>query len=129
MATGGQEEQWPERIIIGTKKAFENGYAFKSEKKEIAGETIYVCSKGSEWARANEVLVLRCENETWTAFDSEVSADGTTLQCRQRVFRCLDADITEPGWHSWQINDLASSDAAGDDTDWRGALSAETRLA
>ena len=94
------QPQMPERLTIGTKKAFENNYPFAYEKKEIGSETIYVCTKGSEWARTNEVLVLRCEAGIWTAFDSAVSADGLTLQCRQPVFRCLATDITQPGWHT-----------------------------
>ena len=88
----------PEHLIIGTQKAFEKNYAFPYEKKQIGSETIYVCNKGSDWARSNEVLVLRCENGTWTAFDSALNADGLTLQCRQPVFRCPATDITQPGW-------------------------------
>ena len=52
---GGQ--QMPERLIIGTQEAFERNYAFPYEKKQIGSETIYVCNKGSAWARAEEVLV------------------------------------------------------------------------
>ena len=87
-ADGGEQvpgggQQMPERLTIGTKKAFEKNYPFPYEKKQIGSETIYVCTKGSEWARTNEVLVLRCETGTWTAFDSAVSANGLTLRCRQ----------------------------------------------
>ena len=120
--------QMPERLTIGTKKAFEKNYPFPYEKKQIGSETIYVCTKGSEWARTNEVLVLRCETGTWTAFDSAVSADGLTLQCRQPVFRCLATDITQPGWHSWQTNHAASPNGVGLATDWQGDLWAETRV-
>ena len=67
---GGQQEvaevKWPERFTIGTKKAFEKNYPFPYVKKQIGSETIYVCTKGSEWARRNEVLVLRCQSGTWT---------------------------------------------------------------
>ena len=130
---GGQQEQggspaMPERLTIGTKKAFQKNYAFPYEKKQIGSETIYVCTKGSEWARTNEVLVLRCEGGTWTAFDSAVSADGLTLQCRQPVFRCLATDITQPGWHNWQTNYAADPNNAGLAVDWQGALWAETRV-
>ena len=118
----------PERLTIGTRKAFENNYAFPYEKKQIGSETIYVCTKGSEWARSNEVLVLRCEMGTWTAFDSAISADGSTLQCRQAVFRCLATDITQPGWHDWQTNYAASRQNAGHDVDWHGGLCAETQV-
>ena len=76
---GGQ--QMPEHLTIGTKKAFEKNYPFPYEKTQIGSETIYVCTKGSQWARTSEVLVLRCVTGTWTAFDSAVSADGLTLQC------------------------------------------------
>ena len=119
----------PERLIIGTKNAFEKNYPFEYEKKEIGSETIYVCTKGSEWARTNEVLVLRCETGTWTAFDSDVSADGLTLHCRQPVFRCPVTDITQPGWYAWQTNYAASrNDADFFSVDWQGALWAETRV-
>ena len=50
----------PEHLTIGTTKAFARNYAYPYEKKQIGPETIYVCTKGSEWARTNEVLVLRC---------------------------------------------------------------------
>ena len=50
---GGQ--QMPERLTIGTKKAFEKNYAFPYEKKHIGSETIYVCTKGSDRARSNEL--------------------------------------------------------------------------
>ena len=125
-ADGGAQK--PEHLTIGTQKAFENNYPFPYEKKQIGSETIYVCTKGSEWARGNEVLVLRCEGETWTAFDSAVSADGLTLQCRQPVFRCLATDITQPGWHNWQTNYAADPNNAGLAVDWQGALWAETRV-
>ena len=128
----------PEHLTIGTKKAFERNYAFPYQKEKIGSETIYVCSKGSEWARANEVLVLRCTTSqdgspgTWTAFDSAIiangNANGKLLQCRQPVFRCIGQDITQPGWHKWEINYAANANDAGFSVDWQGALSAETRV-
>ena len=118
----------PERLTIGTKKAFENNYPFPYEKTQFGSETICVCTKGSQWARASAVLVLRCVNGTWTAFDSAVSADGSTLQCRQPVFRCLATDITQPGWHTWETNYAASPNDAGLVVDWQGELWAETRV-
>ena len=118
----------PERLAIGTQKAFENNYPFPYEKKQIGSETIYVCTKGSEWARGNEVLVLRCESGTWTAFDSAVSANGLTLQRRQAVFCCLETDITQPGWYQWHMNVAAGVNEAGLSVDWQGPLWAETRV-
>ena len=59
----------PEHIIIGTSKAHENNRADPYEKRQVDGETIYVCTKGSEWARTNERLVLRCEQNWWSYLD------------------------------------------------------------
>ena len=129
---GGQ--QMPERLTIGTKKAFEKNYAFQYEKIKIGAETVYVCMKGSNWARAGEVLVLRRETKEdgspgpWTAFDSAVGANGSTLYCRQPVFRCLATDITQPGVHSWETNHAANSTDASFEVDWQGTLGAETRV-
>ena len=123
-----QGEEMPEHFTIGTTKAFEENYAYHYEKRQIGLEIIYVCTKGSKWSRKNELLVLRYEAGTWTAYDSDVSANGRTLHCRQPVFQCLDTDITKPGWHQWQTNDAASRNADGLTVDWRGALRAETRV-
>ena len=123
---GGQ--QMPERLTIGTKKAFEKNYPFPYEKRQIGSETIYVCTKGSEWARTNEVLVLRCVTGIWIAYDSSVSPDGLPHQCRQPVFRSFATDITQPGWYKWQTNHAASPTNAGFAEDWHGDLCAETRV-
>ena len=119
-ADGGKD--MPEHLTIGTQKAFEKNYAFPYEKKQIASETVYVCTKRFY------VLVLRCEKDIWTAYDSAVSADGSTLQCRQPVFRCLDTDMTQAGWHEWQINYAAKANDDGLAPNWQGALRAETRV-
>ena len=126
---GGQLAlQMPDKITIGTQRAFENNYAFPYTKQTIDSETVYVCTKGSQWARPSEVLVLRCEHGTWTAYDSALIAGGTTLQCRQPVFRCKGVDITQPGVHTWEINYAANPSGEGHPTEWQGGLQAETRL-
>ena len=119
---------------IGTKRAFENNYAYKYEKKIIDGETLFVCEKGSEWARPNEVLVLRHLEEddgtyAWTACDSDIIGGGTTLNCPQPVFRCFEKekDVTQPGWYKWQTNHAASAHDTALEANWQGTLSAETR--
>ena len=130
----GKSQRMPEHLTIGTQKAFDNNYAFPYQKTHIGSETIYVCTKGSQWARTSEVLVLRYltnqdgSSGTWTAFDSAVSANGSTLQCRQPVFRCLATDITQPGWYKWETNYAANPNDAGLSVDWQGALWAETRV-
>ena len=130
---GGQ--QMPEQFTIGTKKAFENNQPYTYKRAQIGSETIYVCTQGSDGARKDEGLVLRCETNhdgssgTWTAFDSSVNKNGTRLQCRQPVFRCLATDITQPGWHEWQTNWAANvTDPGSSSEEWQGGLWAETRV-
>ena len=75
----------PERFTIGTKKAFAENRAYPYEKKEIAGEIVYFCNKGSQWSRPNEFLVLRRDDGNWTAFDSAFFAGGHTLEYQSFV--------------------------------------------
>ena len=116
----------PSQFAIGTSKAFRNNYAFKYTRCEIDDEIVYICSKGSAWAREDEVLVLRCENGTWTAWDSSVDMATAALRCRQPVFRC-GGDITDQGWHVWAMNHAAAKDGEGTAVHWTGELWAETR--
>ena len=125
--------QMPDTFRIGTKKAIENNYSFLYTKKQVGSEILYICDKGSQWARANEQLVLRyvprakaSSGGIWTAYDSDVNQNGTTLQFRQAVFRCIDDDITQPGWHVWEINYAANKNGDGLYCAWEGQLWAET---
>ena len=86
-------------------------------------ETVYVCNKGSDSARDNEVLVLRRESDAWIAYDSSVT--DNELTCRQEVFRSRDADITKEGEHTWQMN---KSRITGDEPIWFGALNCRTKV-
>ena len=134
--TSGQQLalQMPDTFQIGTQTAFQNNSALLYTKKQAGSEILYICGNGSKWARANEQLVLRYvegpegTKMTWTAYDSDVNQDGTTLQCRQAVFRCLGADITQPGWHEWETNWAADSNGDGLNTEWQGQLWAETKV-
>ena len=112
------------QFSIGTGKAFKNGYAYHYTKEEIDGEVVYVCSKGSQWCKPGEFLVLRKKGARWIAWDSLPSYN--TLLARQPVFRS-DEDITAEGWHTWQTNYSASSDDGQASVEWKGDLSAETR--
>ena len=95
---------------ILTRKAFENGYHYEYTRMlPIAAERVYVCSKGSDYSREGEFLVLRQEDGHWTASDSSRANDGA-LVSHQPVFRS-DEDITTPGWHTWQTNYNASAGA------------------
>ena len=125
-AEGGMDR--PDHLTIRFTKEFEENYALTYKKKLIASEIVYVCSEGSAWARRDEFLVLRCEQNIWTAYDSAVNVLGSTLQCRQPVYRCLDTDMTRAGWHEWQTNRAADATDDGFAPNWQGALQAETRL-
>ena len=116
----------PANIVSGTANAFRGNNAYKYQKRQIGNETIYVCEKGNEWAREGEFLVLRCYGGIWIAFDTAVSADRLRLLCRQPVFRCSE-NITQPGWHDWEPNGVASpGDFGVPAPDWQGTLSANT---
>ena len=124
---GAMESQdLPAHVTIGTEKAFQNNYAFPYKKENIGSDTIYVCNKGSEWARPGEVLFLQCENGTWTAFDGAVV--GATVELRQPVFRCCGKNITRPGWYAWETNEAANWNNEGLPEVWQGELWAETRV-
>ena len=122
--------QMPDTFRIGTKKAFDNNNSFLYTKKQVGPEILYICTKGSEWRRTHEQLVLRYDaaSAVWTAFDSDVNNNGTTLQCRQAVFRCKKGDITQPGWYEWETNWNATNNGDGLDTKWQGELWAETKV-
>ena len=124
----GMATQLPEHFTIGTEKAFDNKLHYDNKKGQIRSETVYVCNKGSDWARKNELLVLLHRQGCWTALDSAVSADGSTLQCRQPVFRSFAEDITKPGVHKWQANAAASSIHTCLQPDWQNEFLAETRV-
>ena len=126
------KKEMPEHLTVGTKTAFQRGYAYPYTRMEIDLETIYVCNKGSDYVKKDEVLVLRCKNGIWTAYDNVVKktqkTHKKTLTCRQAVFRCLHTDITRAGWHVWEMNHATSTNGEGDEPDWKGALQAETRV-
>ena len=128
--TGGHlAVQMPELVTIVMVNAYQKCPFFYT-KALIASETMYVCTKGSHRARANEVLVLRCVNGIWTAYDSAVSPDRSYRYFRQPVFRCHATNVTQPGWHKWETNDFADHDAGpgGLGAHWQGELWAETRV-
>ena len=133
--TSGQQLalQMPDTFQIGTQTAFQNNSALLYTKKQAGSEILYICGNGSKCARANEQLVLRyvprakaSSGGIWTAYDSDVNQNGTTLQFRQAVFRCIDDDITQPGWHVWEINYAAKKNGDGLYCAWEGQLWAET---
>ena len=136
-ADGGQQEggesrhavpddegdHMPQRFTIGTQAAFDNNEAYSYEKQELESETIYVCDKGSKYAREGELLVLRREGNIWTAFDCVFSGDGKIRQWRQPVFRSKGDNITKPGSHMWEINFNACPGNDSSEEKWGGPSS------
>ena len=116
----------PQSFSIGTKRAYANGYAFPYKKHKIDKETVYVCTKGSDDAQENEVLVLRRDENAWIAYDSSVN--GNELRCRQKVFRSRDAQITEQGNHELQMNKFANKGPQVHEPEWFGSLSCFTKV-
>ena len=83
-----------------TTKAFQGEYADPHTESTIDDEIVYVCNKGSDWAQSGKFLVLRSNEPGWWTASDRVVMDGTTLRCRQAVFRSSE-DITAPGWPTW----------------------------
>ena len=118
----GEEQpgEMPESFCIGTKRAYARGYEYPYKKQKIDMETVYVCTKGSDNARENEVLVLRREEDGWIAYDSSIT--GNVLRCRQGAFRSRDENIAKQGYHQWEMNRSANKRQEVDDPDWFGNL-------
>ena len=125
-AKGGMDR--PDHLTIRFTKEFEENYALTFKKELTAGETVYVCREGSAWARRDEFLVLLCEQSIWIVYDSAVNCLGSTLHCRQPVYRCLDPYMTQAGVHEWQINLAADKMDDGTKPRWIGGLLAETQV-
>ena len=128
-------QEWPHKITIGTKKAYDNQYFWLYERMTIDGEECYVGNKGSNYSRGNELLVLRrdCFHGDngmmiiWTAFDASKNSDGS-IQLRQAVFRAIDQHIHQPGWHQWQTNHQAQKYNNGQMENWKDKLVCETKV-
>ena len=122
-----QSEDMPEFFSIGTKNAYDGGYEYKYHIDTIAGQTVYVCEKGSEKSIRDEVLVLYQDADGWTAYDS--SRTGEALTCRQKVFRSNDPFIYKEGEHVWQMNKSVSTTDNVDEPEWFGSLCCRTSFA
>ena len=88
-------------------------------------EVVYIGDKGSENSREGEVLVLRCYEGVWTAWDS--SLFGKEWNCRQSVFRLPKRNkqppvFPQPGQYVWEVNADASN-LPGKPESWDGETS------
>ena len=124
---------FPTQIQIGTRKAFENDYSYSYTKMYIGGQWVYVCERGSDRSRDNEHLMLRYEEKTdgstiWTAYDTYLDGSSNKVEARQAVFRCLNENILDPGWHTWEINYRANENSFDGHINWQGKLVCETKV-
>ena len=121
----GSKRSDVKRIAIGTRKAYENHYEFNYIAEKYEGEDVYVCSKGSEWARKNEMLLLKREGNYWIAWDG-VRAVGGGFCYRQPVFRTQTHAI-QAGTHTWETNQNATDAIDRITAHWFGSLVCQTR--
>ena len=132
MASGaedGQSEGMPEIFSIGTKTAYARKYQYDYKRETIDGKTVYVCKRGSDFSKDDEMLVLCQDAEGWTAYDSSLNGNGDTLITRQKVFRSDDQFIYKEGTHVWEMNKKVSTNDTVDDPEWYGRLECITSYA
>ena len=96
--------QMPERLSIRMVSNFGNEYAFEYQKMQNNEDIMYVCKRGSNWARTDEQMLLTFTEGSWKVYDSAVLVDKITIHCRQTVFRCDEGNITQRGWYMWHWN-------------------------
>ena len=114
-------ENWPSFLEIGPLK-----YGFGYAKVSIGHRSIYICSRGSEYCRKGEILILTYESDHWVAWDGQVSSSGE-VELRQPVFRTWSSAIS-PGWIDWEINHNAGPEQMMvSEPAWQRGGSFETR--
>ena len=117
----------PDALAIGTAKAFEKGYEYCYRQGHVGDEWMSRCEKGSDYSLEGENLFILFENGYYVAYDAHINADQR-LVLRQPVFRTKDIFFV-PGTHCWELNYAAhASSGPNAEPDWRGNMSAETRL-
>ena len=117
----------PDALAIGTAKAFQRGYEYCYRKGRVGEEFVYRCTKGSDYSLKGENLYILFENGYYVAYDAHINADQR-LVLRQPVFRTKDKFFVS-GTHCWELNYAAhASSDLNAEPDWRGNMSAETRL-
>ena len=94
--------------------------SFEFIKIENNLEIMYVCNRGSNWARTHEQMLLTLTQGSWIVYDSARLADNITIHCRQAVFHCDEENITERGWYMWRWNVRADETKTMDITQQNG---------
>ena len=117
----------PDALAIGTANAYKKGYEYCYKKGRVGEEVMYRCTKGSDYSLKGENLYILSENGYYVAYDAHINADQR-LVLRQPVFRTRDEFFLSSS-HRWQLNYAAhASSDPNAEPDWRGNMSAETRL-
>ena len=129
-------EDLPHHFLMGSTTAFREDNASHYTKHclevlysttkhpEKTTEMVYIGDKGSENSREGEVLLLRCYQGVWTAWDSSLGPDGQKWNCRQAAFRLSETNEQSsvfpwPGQYVWELNSGAS-DLSGSPECWEG---------
>ena len=103
------ELELPKRLIIRMPTTFGNNFgneivSLEFSKIEDNVEILYECTRGSNWARRDERMLLTFTQGQWIVYDTARLADNVTISCRQAVFHCFSKNMTERGWYMWRWN-------------------------
>ena len=131
-------EDLPHDFLMVSTSAFGEGNAshYKKHCLEVKSlsttEMVYIGDKGSEHSRVGEVLVLRCYQGVWTAWDSSLGPNGQKWNCRQAAFRLSKRNeqssvFPRPGEYVWDVNSGASKIDGSPDCWELDALTFEVR--
>ena len=121
---------YPHRIMIGTKRAFTNNYAYEySFNEQIEA---FICETTTDTGLPGEVLLIASTemgDGVWFVA-AEGRRESGVFTARQAVFRTQE-NFWEAGQHFWQVNQNAGRSMLGrvPDPDWNTewALTSETR--
>ena len=115
--------QLPAALSIGTRKAFDGGYAY--HYRFVDEINAYVCDRQTTANVPGEVMAIKIGygmGVTWYVACEGVLLDGQRFAARQCVFRTTE-HFWESGKHEWQLNSLSSA-TNGDNSNWSGAMDA-----
>ena len=101
--------QLPAAVSIGTRKAFDGGYAY--HYRFVDEINAYVCDHQTTTNVVGKVMAIQIGYElgrAWYIAQEGVLVDGQRFDDRQFVFRTTER-FWEPGRHEWQLNANSSS--------------------
>ena len=113
--------QLPAALSIGTRKAFDGGYAY--HYRFVDEINAYVCDHQTTTNVDGEVMAIQIGYEpgrNWYVACEGVLVDGQSFIARQIVFRTTER-FWEPGRHEWQLNSRSSA-TNRDNSSWGGTM-------